>query len=855
MGPSRQSKHPRTRLAVVAVASLAAVAVSTVSAVLGTLLVPGMPASASAPVPAQFVSDPDLAAPLLPEVSLLVTDAYRPLDEDGRRSISGELGAIDGVTRVSATPVPQPGSSTDLSVFYLTLEATISSGADVDVVVAAASAAILAEVPSARVLVGGAATIDGAVAQQFGAPLLVLVVVAAAVGLALGVVFGWQRGLVGAVTLTLSVFAGAVIGRQAGGEFDGSLASTAIPGAVAALVVGTGGLTRLLYWFRNPAGADGAEKIRRAVRSVLPEYGLVVAVAAIGAMGVGPLDPGPTPLTPLAVGAAVAAAIQFGMTAPALTLLTSARESNPNLLPFSVPDGRDLPLLVISGVVAFLVALSLVGLRQPESGRFGLADLGRDHEAAVVAETLRVGGGDASSAVIAIPSAVAGPDDVTEWAEATAELTTVEWVQVGPTRFTSVDASALTQDQAPLDPEIGGVAVVVPVAATGSALAAQMLQDVSAVPLVGGPPILVGPTVDAASVEGDRLTVAAAVVLLAVAGAGAVRLISGSTGHAVVALVLRLLGGGAVLGLFGVMGRDATAATIVTVVGAGAIAATLIDLEFVSGRRRWGPGADQSRPTPAQAGIVGLLALGLGALGLAVLSPLQSAPAVGLAAVVLLPALVLELTVGALLLRPALLGQGPAFHTAVRPFRVALHSGLAREAIGGEDPQWRPVIEALVQAEFELQSAPVDAVLSNVFVPDTPLYRQAAAHHATLAGAGLRILGAHPQLQTVRSVGKSGAITVAVTVDHPARHLVDGNGTVVGTRRAERRSGMLWLSRGEDGAFRIAESVELGSARLPERQDNDVGMVEPSSTVEPRPVATAAGSGDVGHGDDRSFEQ
>ncbi|MEM9655531.1 MAG: hypothetical protein AAGA65_25810 [Actinomycetota bacterium] len=782
----------------------------------------------------------------IPELALLVTGPATAIDEEQRLDLIESLSEVPGVLAVTGAPVLQADGAEDLSVFYLALEGTeeavlersddgltgsdgVRSGsakASIDEVVAQASAVVVDELPTARILVGGPAAVDRAISSSYDGPLRTLLVVATLIGLALGVVFGWQRGLVAGATLLLSVLAAGVLGGRAAGAFDGSLATTVIPGALAGLTLGTALLVRLLLWFRDPPGADEAEMIRRAVRALLPEVALVLCSLALAAVAVGLMDPGPTPLTALTTGAAVTAVVQLGITAPALTLLASAREANADLLPVSVPDGRDLPLLALSAIAGLLVVVSAFGFGQPSQNLLGPSDLSDTSDAATVAEVLRTGGADATSSVLATASGAARRIDLAEWAEAVAELPGVAWVQAGGVKYTSIEAVEISPSEALLDPSVDGVAAVVLTDPPGSEPGRRTLAEIATQPLVGGPPSLTGPAIETAGAVGERSTLLMAVVAIAVTGALAVRVLTQSVGQSIVSFLLRLIGGTTVLGLFGLFRAETQTATIVTALGAIGLAVGVFELEFVTRYNQRLEHPELGRPNPGQAGGLGLAALGLGSMAIALLSPFQDAPGMGILGLVLTVAVLVELTVGALLLRPALLGQRAAFHTAVRPVRVALHSGIEREESyqGVEDPGWRRVIGDLVQAEFRFQSEPSEAVLSAVFVPDTPLYRQAAAHHASLAGAGLRIVGLSPHLRTIKTVSGRTPVTLAVTVDHPVRHLVDSRGTVVGIRKAERRSGVLWLSESDDGSYRIAESVELGAVVIAEA-DAEAGTI------------------------------
>ena len=111
-------------------------------------------------------------------------------------------------------------------------------------------------------------------------------------------------------------------------------------------------------------------------------------------------------------------------------------------------------------------------------------------------------------------------------------------------------------------------------------------------------------------------------------------------------------------------------------------------------------------------------------------------------------------------------------------------------------------------------------LLSGLFVADLPAQPQLQA--------GLRITGRSPQLHDLRVVAAEPTPTVNVTVDHPVRQLIDQAGKVVGVRKPERRTMMLWLEETEAG-FRIADSVELGAQSL--ETEPDPGRTAPAMTL------------------------
>ena len=767
------------------------------------------------PVSATTTTPPGVSGDPIPDVIVLAP----ALDQEQRERLQDRLDAIDGVARVTTTAVDGDGPAT---AFQLALIDTGAALRGPEVIIGEART-VLADEDVGPIQVGGGSRVDAALSETYDGVFVALAALAVVVGVALGLVFGFRRGIAAAVAIGLSVLAAGVLGRRVAGSFDGTIAGTAVPGAVAGLIVAVVLAIRLLLWFRSPRGADGADRIRLAVIDLADELGLTLVGLAIAAALVGLMDPGPSPLTSITVGALAASAVTGAALAPALSFIGDRPDRRPGWLPLSVPDGRDLPLLFLVGVGALLVVLALFGWSRPPVGLADVDDLAAGSEPAQVSERLRLNGGDATSALVAEAPVGSRQVDLLEWARTAADLPAVAWVDVGPTRLTSVGEQDVASSDllAPADTE--GVAVVVLAMPSRGPAGQDALDALIDLPLIGGPPTFSGPAVDAAGAVGSRSTLVVAVLVLAVTGAVGVRIIGQSRSNMVVALGLRLLGGAAVLGLFGLLATGTTAAVLVTGLGLVALTVGLFELEFVS------EVSGDATMARQRVGLVGFAILGLAGAVLAVSSATGSGPGVGALGVGLVGGALLEGVVGGLLLRPALLGQRAAFHTAVRPVRVVLHSGLERDAPDGavEDPEWRRVIDDLLQAEFRFQADPSQAVLSKVFVPDTPLYRQAAGHHASLGEAGLRIVGRSPRLRSIRTVNGRRPTTLAITVDHPVRHLVDADGTVRGVRKAERRSGVLWLGEGDDGTYRIAESVELGTVSLP---DDHLGGIDDKPT-------------------------
>ncbi len=131
------------------------------------------------------------------------------------------------------------------------------------------------------------------------------------------------------------------------------------------------------------------------------------------------------------------------------------------------------------------------------------------------------------------------------------------------------------------------------------------------------------------------------------------------------------------------------------------------------------------------------------------------------------------------------------------------------------DPQWRRIVQGLLRAEFSFQNDPANAELSTVFVEDTPVFNELIEHNMALRTNGFRVVGKGPRLVKVQAVDSSSPVTIAITVDHPERRLMDRDGRLLGVRRPERREGMLWLAQDPSGRYRIAEAVDLGTAADP----------------------------------------
>ncbi|MGH1487891.1 MAG: hypothetical protein ACRBK7_00605 [Acidimicrobiales bacterium] len=778
---------------------------------------------------------PDIAGPdiAVPDIALIVSD----LDDRGTPILLDRLGSIDGVMRVTSDVV-----SAEEVVFYL-VRSNVGGARSVDAIVAQADRIVMVVAPDASILAGGSAVVDQVLLGRFRATARALVFFGALVGLAMALAFGWRRGLLSAGALAITVACGASIGSQVGGDFDGTITTTAVPGALAALVVGIVMSLRLSLWFRRPVGDDGAEMIRNAAGDLLVEFALVFSGLVFSAVLVELLSPGRSPLTVVAISAIVAAVVVTAIMAPGLAILSGHRSAARFDVPVSIPDGRDLPLLILGAVAVGLAIVSVFAFRQPGVALLDVDRLDAESAPALVAAKLAVAGGDATTALIATKPVDVSQADFEAWALGVVERPEVERVDLASGRLLSTgpvevpDSTLLvppaaqsgSQDTTSADAAISSAVVVLNVSPRSEA--GQQAVDLLASPsLTGGVQRLEGYGVQASALTGSTAVVVIAVIALAAAAALAMQVLTQSRSRSAVVFVLRVIGGGASVGIYRLMAPGATMAESLTVLAGLALAVGLLQLEFV-GQRIAGPQsglpADPVSPAnPGQFAGFAIAALGLAGIVVALTTWFGGGPDIGRFGLGLFAAVLIELLAGALLLTPALLGQRAAFHTAVRPVRIALHATADRaddEQAGPEDPAWRRVVGDLLQAEFRLQAHPAEADLDMVFVPDTPLFRQAATHHASLGQADLRIVGRSPRLRSLKTISGRSSVSLAITVDHPERHLVDRSGSVVGVRKPERRSGVLWLSEMADGSFRIAESVELGSVPLPEAENNGHG--------------------------------
>ena len=808
---------------------LAVVAAAFVTALAAATAAPALAADDGAAVvlPSADEAIPDLVISV-PESSTAAEDAASLIDELSRSQ--AVLWAADDLLSPTAP---------NIMVSFVDQEGAAGPSA---------VAAILAERENgAEYQISGRDPSDRLVAERIGLGVFWAVALAAVIGATVvSWLMGLLRGVVTGLVLAASAGFGGTIANSLSGAFDGSLATTAIPAVLAALVTSGYLLLRLFIWFDAPEGDDPADMIRRSVLSVGVELFLLLTGLLVVAVFLELTSPAAAVATAVLVGAVVGALLTLATVPPSLAALRGADEASVEAAAdpsrddglVSIPSGREFPVAVLAGFGLFLVVVGLFAFRQTSKAEFfDLGVLDSDSAAAAANEALISAGGDPTAAIFAtFPE---GADQLAKdnWLERVSQLDSVGRVDTSLGRyqdgaFTAVEGlvgsfSEVDQaDEAPL------YALVVPTAAGRSAETLALVDTVAGLE-TSDEPTLAGVGVDARSADQrDRSQVWLTMLSLSVVAGVAVFVLIGDLGLAAMTAGLRLVGSAAVVGMYHLLvgnasGTELQAAVLIVALGMG-----LFELGYF---RRLLASHDETdtdllldralnREGAAAAAALGLAAVA--SLGL-LIPDLAMLRRFGiLMAVVIL----IKTVVGMWLLRPAVLGSRAISHFASRPVRAAL------EALNGtsvtsqaEHKAWTEVINNLLWTEFSFQADPSAADIDSVFVADTALYRKSAEHHVNLQKAGLRIIGRRPQLRALRIVSNSAPATVVATVDHPVRQLTGDSGKVVGVRKAERRSVMLWLEMQRDGSYRIADSVELGAV--------DLGASDEAASV---PVAVPA---------------
>jgi len=680
-----------------------------------------------------------------------------------------------------------------------------------------------------RITVSGRDVTDREILDRVGLGVFLAATLAA---LVMAICVSWMTGLVhglmSGLTIAVSAWLAGTLGRSAAGTFDGSLVTTSIPAVLTAIVVSGYLVFRLLGWFGDPEGDDPADMIRRSVLDLATELlllfaGMVVLVVFFELVG-----PGRSVATVALVGALTSALLTLAVVPAALAALHGsgavfARGVRSLGELFPIPNGRAFPVAVLAGFACFLVLLGLFSFRPTAQGE-QLDERALEEDSAAVAGTreLLSNGGDPTAAVFALFPL--GTDQLAKvaWLERVSQLPAVERVDTPGGRyvggaFSPADGLIGPAEATVDDDEAPRYALVVPGVTSRSRGAIELVDEIrgTSAPV---DPVLAGAAVDASLAdERDRSQVWLTIVALAIVGGAAVFGLIGDLGTAGLAAALRLVGLAAVAGAYHLLTGSATGAEVQIALFVVSVGMGLFELGYLRRLLSSHRGEDTDSlldDALVTEGAWAALALGLAAVGaLGLLVPdLAITRRFG---ILLAVVIVIKVVIGMWLLRPAILGTRAIRHFASHPVRVALQAlNGASVTSKAEHQAWVEVVSSLLWTEFDFQADPATASIDAVFVPDTPLHRQSVEHHLSLTDAGLRIIGRKPQLRALRVVNNAAPATVVVTVDHPVRQLIDRSDNVVGVRKAERRSVMLWLVIQDDGTYRIIDSVELGAVPL-----------------------------------------
>ncbi len=662
-----------------------------------------------------------------------------------------------------------------------------------------------------ELLVGGQLVADSEVDRSISrATLIAVVPVVLILGFVMGALHGPAIGVATSLAAGLSSFLGGLIGSSMAGQFDGSLGTTVVPGALVALLVSSVLSLRLIAWFKRPLHGDSADHILASVRSQLPGLSLVFGSLAVIAAVAAIFNRGWSPAVTVFMGAL------FG-TLATLAILPVFFSNLPPILenaelrtvPMRIPDGRDLPVVVVIVVGALLLLLGLIAAGTTASRSLIDAETTGGSTSSQIAAELVALGGDPAAAIRATAPAAASPEDFQNWALAASRYQGIAWVFTEDGRFEGGELVApVTAGSASID---SLTAIITPAESARSAATQATVRALKQIDEPAGVS-LEGLAVDAeANSAGAASTLWLVVALLAVSSGAVVFFVVGDIGLAVVAVALRLLTSASVLGTYHVIvdGANATELQVaVLIVGVGV---SLFEVELLrsisesnEAPKDFVSMALRSSAAPVIAGMGAVAVAGIGLLG-------SSVDTVGRFGVALTAAIVLEVIMGIWILRPVVLGE--------QALRISLPGYRGRSLLGRKgpstdqtvNPEWRRVVSGLLREEFQFQTQPGEADLGSVFVENTPLFNELAQHNLRLRENGLRIAGEGPTVVSVKAVNDGDPVTVAITVDHPARQLLAGDGRLLGVRAAERRDGMLWLAQDPSGRYRIAEAVDMGS--------------------------------------------
>lgn len=746
---------------------------------------------------------------LFPDTSEAVTDAEAAVER---------LGELAAVRWASADPLATGGPA--VSVAFRDPDGGSAARA--------IDAALAGTADRSEISVAGRAISDREVQNRldFGIGVALL-----AVGLVTGAIAAWLtgpvRGALAGLTIGVVAWLAGAVGGSLSGPFDGSIATTSVPAVVGAVVVSGFILFRLLVWFAHPVGDDQAAMIRQAAWAVGVELLLGFAGLSIVAVVLEVTGDARSVAPVLLAGAFTAAVLTLAIVTPAFAAAhgdgdplrfrpaVGFDEARKRVLP--IPNGPEFPVGVLAAFGVFLVVLGLFSFRSSSSGQ--LLDeraLGENSAAVAGTRALLAADGDPTAGILARFDDGAEAGQIDRWLEEVSELGTVARVDTAAGRyraggFTAADgiAPALEGD--------GAAALIVPTVTGRSAGAVDLVGEIEALDAEVDVALSGAPVDAAAAEEVGRTLVWLTIFLLAVSGGAAVYAVIGDLGTGWISMGLRLVGLAAVAGMYRLLAGPTTGAEVQLAVLVVALGTGLFELGFIRRLLSSNSGDDTDRVLERALNVEGgaaTMALGLaGVAGLGILAAdLALARRLG---TVLAVVVLVKVVIGVWLLRPALLGTTAVSHFASKPVAVALASLSGPTTTSrAEHRAWVDVVADLITTDFALQSEPDLADLGRVYLPGTGPFDRAAEQHEHLGRAGLRVVGRPPQLRSLRVVDASAPATVVITVDHPSRQLIDRSGNIVGIRKPERRSVMLWMSLRSDGTYRIADAVELGATPL-----------------------------------------
>jgi len=775
-----------------------------------------------------------------PDLSFVVADAVVDggIDPVITESVAPSLTEVPGVTAVAVDVIDNGRVALHVSLVDDAASATI------DAVERTADRLL----DGKQVSVGGRAAIDRDMLDRLNrGALLAVIPVIVLLGLVVAASVGFKLGAAAAGVVALASGLGGLFGARVAGTFDGTLSSTAIPAVFVAVLVSCVLTFRLLDWFRHPQGEDQADTIRRSIRHLLPEAGLLFGGLVATAIVMELISPGRASATVVAAGGIIAAVVTLAsLPAILVTLPAVPNDDDYRLFRLPTPDGRDFPLPVLAGFACFLLALGLFATSAPSDNLLDGDALPSGEASRRVAEQLVQSGGDPTDAIVASVSTDA-PDaaSLDAWAGNVSQIPTVGWVETAVGRYIDGTLAEGSSNPARFVTDETTFVIVSPLVSGRSSAALELVASIEAESAASAfAPELAGVPVDAfetAAAASSGLWVL--VLMLALTGGLAVYFLLSDLFLASATVGLRLLGTGASLGAYSILTSDVSGSELQVLALVVNVGVGMFEIGFL---RRIGIGLAESGSPDVLVGDAlrreGRAAMfGLGVTALIGLAFLSSEIAVGRSlGVAVAVGVVIELLIGMWLLRPVVQGERAAGIKRDRssttlngflPERSARLLGGADPVVVEDDdaaPEWRRIVGGLLRSEFDCQAEPASAELATVFVEETPLFEEVSNHNARLIQTGLRVQGDGPKLRALDVVNTTSPIAISVTVEHPRRYLIDASDRQIGQRNPEIREGMLWLMQDPSGRYRIAEAIDLGEAVLGEAVLGEAGvMVEP----------------------------